>query len=144
MAHQTASGATLAIALAAPSTYDTAGYSALTFEDIGEITNIGEFGKEWEQVTHQPLSTRGTKKGKGSFDNGDLNPAMALDPNDAGQIDMATSLEADSPARFRITLQDSTTFYFEALVMAFKRNVGGINDVVTASAKLAVTDSPIV
>lgn len=144
MAHQTASGVTLGISASAPATYDSTGYAALTYTDIGEITNIGEFGKEWSEVTHLPLASRGVKKGKGSFNNGTLSPALALDPSDAGQTAMETALESDSPASFKITLQDGTVYYLEALVMQFKPSIGGVDDVVTASTSLSVTPEPIV
>lgn len=143
MAHQTASGVTLAASAAAPATWDTAGLDALSPTAIGEITNVGEFGKEWALVTHSPLSTRGTKKGKGSYNNGTLNPSLALDPNDAGQIIMETALESDDPLYFFITLQDGTIFYLEGLVMSFKPNIGGVDDVVTATTTIEITDRQV-
>ena len=143
MAHQTASGVTLGISAAAPATHTTAGFDALTFIPVGEITNVGEFGKEWDLVTHNPLSTRGTKKGKGSFNNGQLSPSLALDPDDAGQTAMETALESDDPVYLCITLQDGTIFYLVGLVMSFKPNIGGVNDVVTASTTIELTPDAI-
>lgn len=143
MAHQTASGVTLGISIAAPATHDEAGFDALTLTTVGEITNVGEFGKEWALVTHNPLSTRGTKKGKGSFNNGTLNPSLALDPNDAGQTAMKTALESDDPAYFAVTLQDGTIYYLTGLVMSFKPNIGGVDDVVTASTTIELTPDAI-
>lgn len=144
MAHQTASGVTLGISASAPATYNSTGYAALTFTDVGEITNIGEFGKEWAEVTHMPLASRGVKKGKGSYNNGTLSPSLALDPNDAGQTAMETGLESDSPVSVKITLQDGTAYYLEVLVMQFKPSIGGVDDVVTATTSLSVTHNDIV
>ncbi len=143
MTHQTAAGVTIGISLTAPATHDTTGFDALTFKNIGEVTNPGEFGKEWALVTHNPLATRGTKKGKGSYNNGTLNPAMALDPNDAGQIDMKTALESDNPAYFAITLQDGTIFYLVGLVMKFKTIIGGVDEVVNANSTIELTPDAI-
>ena len=143
MAHQTASGVTLGISLAAPATHDITGFDALTFINVAEITNIGEFGKEWQLVTHNPLATRGTKKGKGSFNNGTLSPSLALDPDDAGQTAMKTALESDDPAYFVVTLQDGTIYYLTGLVMSFKPNIGGVDDVVTASTTIELTPDAI-
>ncbi|GAB5431291.1 MAG: hypothetical protein EpisKO_06610 [Epibacterium sp.] len=143
MAHQTASGVTLGISTAAPATHDITGFDALTFTNVGEITNVGEFGKEWSLVTHNPLATRGTKKGKGSFNNGTLSPALALDPDDAGQTAMKTALESDDPVYFAVTLQDGTIYYLTGLVMSFKPNIGGVDDVVTASTAIELTPDEI-
>lgn len=143
MTHQTASGVTLGISLTAPASHDEIGFDALTFKTVGEVTNVGEFGKEWNLVTHNPLATRGTKKGKGSFNNGTLSPSLALDPADLGQIDMKTALDSDDPAYFAITLQDGTIFYLVGLVMSFKPNLGGVDDVVTASTSIELTPDAI-
>ncbi|AHD09537.1 hypothetical protein [Phaeobacter gallaeciensis] len=143
MAHQTASGVTLGISAAAPATHDTAGFDALTFIPVGEITEVGEFGKEWALVTHNPLSTRGTKKGKGSYNNGNLNPSLALDPDDAGQTAMETALESDDPVYMAITLQDGTVFYLVGLVMSFKAGIRGVDDVVTATTSIELTPEQI-
>lgn len=146
MAWQTAAGATLAIATTAgaPATIDQAGYAAKTYTVVGEITNIGEFGREYALVTHQPLATRGVKKGKGSFNNGTLNPALAYDRDDPGQVLMEQALDSDASWAFRITLQDGTAFYLMGKVMSFKPNVGGVDDVVTATPTIEVDSDDIV
>lgn len=136
MSHQTASGVTLGISSSAPATHDVAGFDALTFINVGEVTNVGEFGKEFAAVTHNPLGSRGTKKGKGSYNNGTLNPSLALDPDDAGQQLMETALNSDADYYFAVTLQDGTVFYLVGLVMAFKPNIGGVDDVVTATTTI--------
>lgn len=143
MGHQTAAGATLSMSSAAPASYDAAGFEALSDTVIGEITNIGEFGKEFAAVTHQPLASRGTKKGKGSFNNGTLNPTLALDNSDAGQTAMKAALASDDPVYFILTLQGGEKFYFEGLVMSFKPSVGGVDDVVTATSNIEITDKEI-
>ena len=146
MGWQTAAGASLAIASTAgvPATFDAAGYEASVLVDVGEITNIGEFGKEFALVTHQPLSTRGVKKGKGSYNNGTLNPALALDTSDAGQLLMQTALESDDSWVFCVTLQDGSKYYLMGKVMSFKPNVGSVDDVVTASPTIEVDSDPII
>lgn len=143
MAHQTAAGATLGMTAAKPATHDNAGWDAATMTMIGEVTNIGEFGKEFALVTHNPLATRGTKKGKGSFNNGSLSPSIALDPNDAGQAAMEAALESDDPVYFEVTLQDGTKYRMVGLVMAFKPNIGGVDDVVTASTTIELAPDAI-
>ena len=143
MAHQTASGVTLGLSATAPATHDTAGFDALTFIAVGEITNVGEFGKEWGLVTHNPLATRGTKKGKGSYNNGTLSPSLALDPDDTGQAAMETALESDDPVYLAVTLQDGTIYYLVGLVMSFKPSIGGVGDVVTATTSIELTPEAI-
>lgn len=144
MAWQTAAGAVLRIGTGVPATFDAAGYAAITYTEVGEITNIGSFGKEYALVSHQPLSSRGVKKGKGSFNNGTLNPALAYDSSDEGQIALKAALDSDSAFPFQVELQDGSSFYMMAIVMSLKPNVGGVDEVVTSSPTLEVTSDPII
>lgn len=144
MAFQTAAGATLRISLTLPATYDQAGYEALTFTTIGEITNIGSFGREYALITHNPLSTRGTKKAKGSWNNQNLSPEMALDNADAGQILVNTALDQDNSVAFELELNNGDIEYFSGIVMSFLTNISGVDDIITASGNIELDDSPII
>lgn len=143
MTWQTSSGASLSIGAAPPATFDEAGYAAVVPTEIGEITNIGAFGKEWALVSHQPLSKRGVEKGKGSYNNGTLNPNLAFDPNDAGQLALMAALEEDVAYPFIVELKDGTKFYFMALVMSFKPTVGSSDEVVGGTPTLEITSQPM-
>lgn len=141
---QTAAGASLSVSATLPATYDEAGYEALAMTVVGEITNIGEFGKEYAVVTHNPLASRGTKKAKGSYNNGTLNPTMAMDNDDAGQGIVEDLLDVDDPGAFCVTMQDGTKYYFEGVVTTFRPSVGEVDSVVTASCVLEITHNPVV
>lgn len=119
MTTQTGAGVSLAISLVAPATHDKTGYSALAPTTIGEVTNIGEFGREFATVTHQALQRRATSKRKGSFDSGSVAPTVALDNRSAGQAAVDTALERRSPVFLRITLQDQAVYWFAGVVRSF-------------------------
>jgi hypothetical protein len=74
MTVRTSAGSTIAISATLPATFDEAGFSAagVVFKEIGEVTNIGEHGREYAKVTFQPLRTRATQKRKGSYDPGTI------------------------------------------------------------------------
>jgi hypothetical protein len=146
MSFQTAAGASLAVTLSHPATYDAAGYGAvgMVYTVVGEVTNIGEFGQEYAVVTHNPLASRGTKKAKGSYNNGTLNPTVALDPDDAGQGLMEDLLAIDEAGTFRVTLQDGTIYYMEGIVTTFRPSVGEVDSVVTATTTIELTDRPVI
>lgn len=144
MSFDTAAGVSLAIVAGPPATYDAVGYGATSPVVVGEVTNVGEFGKQFELVTHQPLATRGVKKAKGSFNNGSLNPQLALDEDDAGQIILNEALESDEPYVVSITMDNGDVYYMEALVMGRPVTIGGVDDIVTASPTLEITHNPIV
>jgi hypothetical protein len=149
MAFETAAGTTLRCAVAAPATFDAAGYVALTFVNIGEITNAGEFvGKVYNLVTHSPLSSRGVKKGKGSFNNGQVSPDLAFDFADSGQVILATAAASDVDATsilsFELTTQSGHIVYFQGLVMSNPMTVGENDSIVMGKPMIEITDKPII
>jgi len=136
---RTSAGTTLKMSAAQPATYDSTGYAALTYTTIGEVTNLGEIGREYNLVTHQPLASRGTVKKKGSFNDGQLTINVGLDNSDAGQTLLKTALASDNDYSFLVTLQDGAKRYFQGQVMSFKTNVGGVDDITAATITVEIT-----
>jgi hypothetical protein len=138
---RTSAGSTLGISATLPTAFtDDAvnGYPALSFINIGEITDMGEFGKEFALVTHNPLGERGTIKRKGSFNNGSITLQLGLDNSDAGQGALQTALESDDSVALEVELQDGTIYYFTAQVMSFMINVGSVDQITSASVMLEI------
>lgn len=141
MTVHTSAGTTLKISASAPASFNVAGYSALTFTAVGEITDLGEFGREFTLVTHNPVGSRGTQKFKGSFNEGTMNLSLGLDTDDAGQVLMKAASLSDGPYSFEVTTQNGDTYYFQAMVMSFKVGVGSVDSITTATCTLELTTS---
>jgi len=142
MAVMTSAGSTISIGAALPATYDEAGYAAVTWTVVGEVTDLGEFGTEYNLVSHTSLGQRQTKKFKGSFNNGSLQLQMGRDTSNTGQTALRTALASDSSYAFKVTLQDGTEIYFTAKVMSYKTAVGSVDQITGATTTLEV-DSDI-
>lgn len=139
MAIQTSAGSTISIATGAPGTYDATGFNALTWQVIGEVTDIGEFGKEFNLVTHLPVGSRQVKKLKGSFNNGAIQLQMARDSAaGSNQSALRTALASDASYSFKVTLQDLTKLYFTGKVMSYKTQVGGVDNITGASTTIEI------
>ena len=144
MAIQSAAGAIVQIATTSGvATYDAAGFSAKTYTTIGEITQVGEFGKNFNLIKHNPVGTRYTKKLKGSYDNGSLQFDYAYDKSDAGQTLLTTASNSDASYAFKITLQDGTIIYFTAKTMSNTTKIATVDTIVSGTAKIEL-DSDIV
>jgi len=139
MTIQTTAGATLHVSAAQPATYDSTGYAALTWTAVGEITDLGEFGREYELIRHNPINTRATKKLKGSYDEGSVQLQLASDTDDAGQILLKTASTSDSDYSFKITMQNGDKYYAQAKVSKFKVQPGSVNNVVGLAVGLELT-----
>lgn len=141
MTVRTSAGTTIKVSASAPATFNAAGYGALTFTTVGEVTDLGEFGREFTLVTHNPVGSRGTQKFKGSFNEGTINLSLGLDTDDAGQILMKTASLDDAAYSFEVTTQNGDSYFFQAMVMSFKVNVGSVDSITTATCTLELTTS---
>ena len=140
---RTSAGTTIGISAAQPATYNQTGFAALTYAEISEVENLGEFGAQYNLVTFNPLANRTTVKRKGSKNNGSLQMTLARDPEDAGQGILKTASDSDVSPSFVVTTQDGTKFYFTAQVMGYTSNVGGVDNIYMASATLEIDNEII-
>ena len=124
----TSAGATLSTATA-PSTLNAAGYTGAAWTVVGEVTDIGAFGKSYKLVTHNPIASRITIKRKGSYNNGTISLKMAR-VSDAGQAALITASNSDVSPAFRIVFQSGAlTAYFTGQVMSAMTNVGNVDTI---------------
>jgi hypothetical protein len=103
MGFNTAAGAILSIGNVA--TGSNAGSD--TYTAIGQITNIPEFGRKYNEVKFSPIATRGVQKVKGSYDEGSVEIDIARDPADAGQILALIARDIDEAYNFKIAFNDA-------------------------------------
>lgn len=139
MTVRTSAGTTLKVSHASPATHDGAGFAALVFSTVGEITDMGEFGREYNLVTHNPIDTRGTQKYKGSFNEGSITLQLGLDTDDTGQIKLKEGLNSDNDYSFKVTTQGGDVYYFTAKVMSFKVGIGSVDSITSATVMLEIT-----
>ena len=136
----TSAGTTISVSESAPESYDVTGFEALSFSEVGEVSDLGEFGREYSEVTFNPLGDRRTVKRKGSFNDGNITMTLARVPSDSGQAILQDALDNDDSFHFVVELQDGTKLYFAAQVMSYTTNVGGVDQITSASVTLGITN----
>jgi hypothetical protein len=136
---RSSAGSTLSLSAGIPATFNVAGYTALTWTAVGEITDLGEFGREFNLITHNPLGSRGTVKLKGSFNEGSISVSLALDTDDAGQILAKAAALSDNDYSVKITTQNGDDYYMQVKVMSFKVQVGSVDSVTSATMTMEIT-----
>src|SRR5258706_15975839 len=102
---ETVAGTLISISAAQPATFNVAGYAALSWTGIAEITDGGDHGREYAVVTHMPIASRGVQKFKGSFNEGSKSLQLALDNDDAGQVLAKAALLSDNDYSFKVAYQ---------------------------------------
>tara|TARA_R100000541_G_scaffold30953_4_gene39908 strand:- start:7685 stop:8131 length:447 start_codon:yes stop_codon:yes gene_type:complete len=146
MTVQTSVGTAYAVSAAEPATYDQAGFAALTWTDVAEVTDLGEYGATYEVVTHNPLATRRTVKKKGTVNDGALAMQLGRDPSDAGQVLLIAGVDGvarDTVHSHRITHQDGTIQYVTGQIFSYTTNVGSANQIVGASVTVELDNGII-
>lgn len=125
-------------------------YAALSYTEIGDVESIGEFGDTAASVTFTSLGASRVRKRKGVNDAGDLQVVVANNPTDTGQIAANDAAETTSAYAIKIVLADGadandtdSTFYFHALVMSSRLNVGAANEIIKRTYQMVI-DTAIV
>lgn len=132
-------GTKVYISATKPATFTAAAYAALTWSEIGEITNIGDIGGEWPKVEHKAVAGYVIKR-KGILDPGSTTLEAACDTDDAGQVLAEAAFRSKSPYSFKIAEEESgDVHYFQALVMSFPTKFGGTDSIVGVSMKIEIT-----
>lgn len=133
----------LSVCASLPATHDQAGYEALTFTEVGEVTDIGDFGPEFAEVTHIPLKTAVVQKFKGSLNYGSVALTLGRDADDAGQAILKgeDGLFSQDPIAFKVEFQDGSVQYFDARVMSFTTNTGGADQIVGSTVNVGISTS---
>lgn len=135
----TVAGTTFGISAGIPATFNVAGYEALTFTTIGSIEDGGEHGREYAEVTFNPIDTRGTRKFKGSFNEGSKTLSIAYDSSDAGMVLLKTALDSDDDYSFEVTYPNGDIDFFQAKVMTLTKATGTVDSMRMASVTLSIT-----
>lgn len=139
----TSAGSTISISAVLPASETSGAYAALTFTEIGAISDLGSFGKTYNEVTFLPLATRAKEKFKGSYDNGTLSLKTAKNKTDAGQVIALAALASDNAYAFKIVLQDGTIEYFSGRVMSYNIQVGGADQITGADINIGISTNII-
>ena len=121
-----------------PATYDATGYAALTYAEVGEITDLGTLSAEYAITEHNPIGDRNLQKMKGTRDNGSQDLTLGFDYVDAGQIVMQAANDSDSNYHFKIQMKSGDIIYYSGLVTKFDIVFGGADDVVGAETSIAI------
>lgn len=127
---RTSAGTTIHVSTDLPASYTSTDYGTVTpWSYVGLISNVGEFGRTYQDVTYNPIDTRGTVHRKGTFDEGSLPLQAAYDPTDAGQGVLADAALTDDLISIKITLQSGEIQYYTGQVFSSTIAVNDANSI---------------
>lgn len=144
MAVMTSTETILRVSAATPATFDEAGYAALTYTEVKEVTTIPAYGPTRQVVTHDPLATGVTEKYGGFINYGSVAVEGAYDSADAGQSLLRTNvLSATDLISIQIEYQDGSIDYTYGKAFSSTKAPSGANSMVSTSMTIEF-NKPIV
>ena len=122
-------GGFLSASAATPATFDATGYAALSWTELGETSEIPEYGAAHSAATFTPLKSGIVNKFHGELNYGSVTLPMGYDSTDAGQVILLAALASKDEISFRETRSDGSIRYIMGKVMSFPRgqSVGSVN-----------------
>lgn len=136
MTYETVSGSVLGCTDASTGSVFAVGFDVFT--RIGEIVDLGAGyeGREYNVVSHSPVSARQARQTKGGYKLPPIEISMAWDQSDAGQDLLRTAAENNSVLTFELVKQGGDRRYFSAQVSKMIENLGTEDTVVAGAVTL--------
>ncbi|WP_314586570.1 phage tail tube protein [Pseudomonas benzopyrenica] len=112
----------------------------ITYVQVGELENIGDYGDEAADVSFTGLSDGRVRHLKGAFDAGTVALPVALDAGDAGQVAMVAAQKNRSRYNypFQVTYVDGQVDYFVGKVMSSRKTNIQNGDVLRRSFNVGI------
>lgn len=115
-------------------------FTGLTYVEVGELENIGDYGDEVGDVTFAALSDSRTRHLKGLADAGSVDLSIGFDVGDTGQLALVAAQKDRSQFDYpvKVVYVDGLVDYFAAKVMSSRKTVGGAEDVIKRTVTLGI------
>lgn len=128
---ETVASTKLYVCVTRPATDTAAAYAALTWVEVGLITNVGSVnGREYSTATLSTVGNAHDREKKGSYKLPDATFECAWNEDDAGQIIIAAAANDYSIPAFKLKKQGGAERFFTAQVKSFIESNGTSNDAV--------------
>jgi len=137
-------GSTLSISAGVPATVNAAGFGALTYTEIKELTDIGMIGGDTAIIDHMPVNHNSVYKLKGTRQPGSLAVKGGFAPTDPGQILARAGDNSNNAYAVKLTLQNGTIFYSQGLINGFKVGVGGQSAITAMEVNIALSGELVI
>lgn len=123
-------------------------FEADTYQLVGEVEDLGEFGDESEEITFTALQDARVRKLKGPKNAGTIAVVAGDDPLDAGQDAMVAAEASSLDFNFKVELNDPVSLsgtpsvhYFRGKVMSKRLNVGNASNVVRRTFNVGINSA---
>ncbi|ALN73586.1 hypothetical protein [Aureimonas sp. AU20] len=125
-------------------------FEALTWTEIGDVTDMGEFGDEREEITKETFGRGRRIKRSGVSDAGALELEVLRNVFDPGQTIARNALKGGKTQAIKVVFDDvppgggtPTVVYCLGVILSGKYVVSGPNEMLMQRFKASLTGEPI-
>lgn len=129
----TSAGSTLLVSEDTPSINTVADFDLLDFVEVGEVTDLGQFGASDDVLSYYEARSNNPSKLVGNRSYGSLNITMAAVRADDGQAIIQQARRGRQRCSFQITTPEPDAYYFTGIVSGYQVSVGGSDQIVSAT-----------
>jgi len=138
-------GTQVYVSAAEPATYNSAGFGALSWTEVGEVESLGEYGGSAQISQFIPLATGTVKKRKGSLDYGTASMVIGK-TTDSGLAAMKSGFDGankDVIHSFKIVESDGSIGYFTAVIASYVYSLGDANTITRINCNVDLTNKVV-
>jgi len=140
----TSAGSTLSVSTDVPEEATLDNFDLLLYTKIGDVSDIGDFGEEKEILSYYEMRSNRQKKSVGKTSFGNMTFTMANIRDDNGQTVLQDIFRNGTEASFEVSVREPHFYYFTGIVTNYSVNIGGPDQIVSASITLELTSDVIV
>ena len=140
----TSAGTTVSVSDSVPESPILDEFDILVFTDVGEVTEIGDFGARSEILTHYEVGSNDPKKSLGNKNFGSLTLRMAVVRSNQGQSILQQARRNGSKLSFKITVPEPDIYYFTGHVTDYQVSIGGPDQIVSATITIELDSEFVV
>lgn len=139
----TSAGSKIYISAGTPATIDAAGFGALSYTLIGDVTDLGAVGPAIASVEHVPVDQGIKYKFKTIVDNGSMALKGARVTTDPGQALLIAAVASYSAYAYKVVLQNGATIYFQGLADSYKTTIGTAGVITSFDSNVLVSGAVV-
>jgi len=140
----TSAGTEIAVSQSLPDNISLDEFDILQYTTIGDLSDIGEFTETKEILTYYDVRSNNPKKKVGNSSFGNISLTMANIRDDEGQSIIQNAFSNSTEVSIRIDVREPHSYYFTGIISGYSVNIGGSDQIVSASVTIELTSDVIV
>ena len=140
----TSAGTTLLVADSVPSLNTVAEFDLLDFTEVGEVSDLGDFGASDSVMDFYEVGSSEPKQIIGNRSYGSLTLKMAAVRADEGQTIIQQARRNRQRCSFQMTTPDPDVYYFTGVISSYSVSIGGPDQIVSATVTVKLDSEFVV